>query len=138
MRGCYHARGAERNRRASIVVQRLSRRFWGATIGPIERRREAIVMMISITTGRATGAQAEQVEVFLRGFLPRVRRFPGVTAIYHFTRGEGGEQVTAILWENEQALRAYRESELMKEVTAFMQKHGLTLTREAHPVSLAL
>lgn len=38
-------------------------------------------MIISLTTSRVTPEQAQQVEEFLQGFLPKVQREPGVVAI---------------------------------------------------------
>jgi quinol monooxygenase YgiN len=94
--------------------------------------------VISITSAKASEAQVGQVREFLGTFLPRLRKSPGVNAIYQFPGSGSGEETTIIVWESESALRAYRESALMQEVTAFAQEHGFTITRETHPLTLAL
>jgi heme-degrading monooxygenase HmoA len=96
-------------------------------------------MVISLTSSKVTPEQGRQVEEFLSGFLPRLKaEQPGVVAVYHFTKRDQGEQVTAILWENEAARAAYRESELIQEALELEQRLGLASTREAYPLTLAL
>ena len=92
-------------------------------------------MVISLTTSRVTPEQAQQVEEFLQGFLPRLRHEPGVVAIYHFHRQDPGELITIIVWETDEARQAYRQSELIKEPMALEQKLGLASSREAFPLS---
>ena len=43
-----------------------------------------------------------------------------------------------IVWEDEEARAAYRESELIKEALELEQRLGLASTREAYPLTLAL
>ena len=95
-------------------------------------------MMISITSGQYTGEQARQTEDFLQAFLPRMRQFPGVIAIYHFVRLDKGDENTIVIWESAEALKAYRESDLVKEAIAFEKKMGLPTTREAYSIITAL
>jgi heme-degrading monooxygenase HmoA len=96
-------------------------------------------VVISFTRSTVTPEQGREVEAFLSGFLPRLKEEqPGVVAIYHYTNADIGEQVTAIVWENDEARAAYRESELIKEALETEQRLGLTSTREAHPVMVAL
>jgi heme-degrading monooxygenase HmoA len=95
-------------------------------------------MMISITSGRYTGEQAQQAQDFLQAFLPRMRQFPGVIAIYHFDRSDRGDEYTLVIWESAEALKAYRESDLIKEAIAFEKKTGMPTTLEAYPIIAAL
>jgi len=94
-------------------------------------------MMISITSSQVTGEQAERVEAFLATFLPRMRKFPGVIAIYQYSRPEHGDEKTVAIWEDEAALRRYRESDLVKEAIAFEKQWNLASTRQAYPISQA-
>jgi heme-degrading monooxygenase HmoA/ketosteroid isomerase-like protein len=94
-------------------------------------------MVISLTTSRVTPEQAQQVEEFLQGFLPKVQREPGVVAIYHFHRLDPGESTTLIVWETDEARQAYRESELIEEALAFERSLGLASDREAYPLTQA-
>jgi len=91
-------------------------------------------MMISITSSQVTTETSLQVEGFLQTFLPKMRRFPGVIAIYHFARPDQGDEKTIAIWESAEALKAYRESDLVKEAVAFEKKMGLPSTREAYPL----
>lgn len=96
-------------------------------------------MLISFTSSKVTPEQGRQVEEFLGEFLPRLKaEQPGVVAVYHFTKADQGEQVTAIVWETDDARAAYRESNLIKEALEFEQRLGLASTREAYPLTLAL
>ena len=63
-----------------------------------------------------------------------MRRFPGVIAIYHFARPDQGDEKTIAIWESAEALKAYRESDLVKEAVAFEKKMGLPSTRGAYPL----
>lgn len=92
-------------------------------------------MVISFTTSRVTAEQAQQVEGFLGEFLPRLKQQPGVVDIFHFTKPDTGESTTIIVWADEEARLAYRESELIKEPMAFEQQLGLSSTREAFPLT---
>ena len=94
-------------------------------------------MVISLTRSRVTPKQAQQVEEFLQGFLPKVKGEPGVVAIYHFYRPDPGESTTLIVWETEEARQAYRQSALIEEAVAFERKLGLASIREAYPLTYA-
>jgi heme-degrading monooxygenase HmoA len=96
-------------------------------------------MVISFTSSKVTPEQGREVEEFLSGFLPRLKtEQPGVVAVYHFKRPQQGEQVTAIIWENDDVRAAYRESDLIKEALEVEQRLGLASAREAYPLTLAL
>jgi quinol monooxygenase YgiN len=95
-------------------------------------------MMISITSSRPTQEQSQEIENFLDIFLPRMRMFPGVIAIYHFARPNQGEESTVTIWEGEEALNRYRESSLIQEAFALEKKLNLQTTREAYPLIRAL
>jgi hypothetical protein len=95
-------------------------------------------MVISLTSSKVTLEQGRQLEDFLSEFLPRPRADqPGVVAVYHFTKPEQREEVTAIIWENDDVRAGYRESELIKEALELEQRLGLARTREAYPLTLA-
>ena len=89
-------------------------------------------MFITITTSKATSEQFQEVETFLHGFLPRLEHQAGVLAIYHYARPEQGDESTIIIWENEEAVKAYRTGDLIKEAIAFEQAHHLPSTREGY------
>jgi len=91
-------------------------------------------MFITITTSKATPEQLQKVETFLHEFLPRLKQQPGVLAIYHYARSEQGDGSTIIIWENEEAVQAYRTGDLIKEAIAFERAHNLPSTREGYPL----
>ena len=91
-------------------------------------------MFLTITTSKATPEQFREVEAFLHEFLPRLKQQPGVLAMYHYARPEQGDESTIIIWENEEAVKAYRTSDLIKEAIAFEQAHHLPSTREGYPL----
>jgi heme-degrading monooxygenase HmoA len=91
-------------------------------------------MFITITTSKVTPEQMKQVEGFLEGFLPRLKHQLGVIAIYHYARPEKGDESTIVVWENQEAVKTYRESDLIKEVIAFETRHNLPATREGYPL----
>ena len=95
-------------------------------------------MMISITAGKYTEEQARQSEAFLKDLLPRMKKLPGVVAIYHFAQPDKGAVSTIVIWEGPEALKAYRESDLVKEALAFEKKTGMQTSREAYPILTAL
>ena len=95
-------------------------------------------MVISITSSRPTDQQLSQSEAFLESFLPKMRKFPGVIAIYHYTRPDRGDDSTIVIWQSEQTLARYRQSELVKEAIAFEKEHSLPATREAYPLTHSL
>ena len=91
-------------------------------------------MFITMTTGRGTPEQIQAATTFLRSFLPRLEQQPGVVAVYHYTRPEHGDHTTLIIWEHEEAVRAYRASDLVREAMAFEQANNLPATREGYPL----
>ena len=92
-------------------------------------------MFITITTSEVTPDQLVQVEGFLKEFLPRMEKQPGVLAIYHYNRPEKGDESTIVIWKDQESLTAYREGELIKEAIAFEKKMGLeATTREGYPL----
>ncbi len=93
-------------------------------------------MFITITTSKVTPEQSKQVENFLNDFLPRMKLQQGVVAIYHYSRPDKGDESTVIVWESPAAVKAYRESDLVKEAMAYEQKLGLQdmTTREGYPL----
>jgi len=91
-------------------------------------------MFLTITTSKATPEQLQEVETFLYEFLPRLSQQPGVVAIYHYARPEQGDESTMIIWENEEAVRAYRTGDMIKEAIAFEQAHHLPSSREGYPL----
>ena len=94
-------------------------------------------MHITITRSEVTEEQSREVDQFLAGFLPRFKSQPGVLAVFHYNRPEIGDEVTITVWESEDAIRAYRQSELIKEPIAFESDHDLPTTREAYPLVYA-
>ena len=93
-------------------------------------------MFITVTTSKVTPEQQKQVEDFLKGFLSRMKQQPGIIAIYHYARPDKGDESTIVIWESSAAVKAYRESDLIKEAIAFEQKLGLqsVTTREGYPL----
>jgi heme-degrading monooxygenase HmoA len=91
-------------------------------------------MFITITTGQGTPEQIQAATTFLQSFLPRLEQHPGVVAVYHYTRPEHGDHTTLIIWEHEEAVRAYRASDLVREAIAFEQANNLPATREGYPL----
>ncbi len=95
-------------------------------------------MLITITRSVVTPSQREQVDSFLREFLPRLKREqPGALDAFHFHNETTSESTTLILWRDEAARLGYREGNLAKEPMAMEQKLGLSSSREAHPVSIS-
>jgi heme-degrading monooxygenase HmoA len=94
-------------------------------------------MFITITTSKVTKEQSEAVDKFLSGFLPRLtKEQPGVIAAYHFNRPDKGDDITFIIWESEEAIKAYRQGELIKLPMEFEKIHNLPSTREAYPITV--
>jgi quinol monooxygenase YgiN len=58
------------------------------------------MMIISITTSRPTQDQVPKVEDFLKSFLPKTRKFPGVIAIYRYARPDKYDDSTIVIWES--------------------------------------
>jgi heme-degrading monooxygenase HmoA len=95
-------------------------------------------MLITVTQGVVNAKQHQEVERFLRDFLPRLkRRQPGVIDAFHFHDESAQKSTTLILWQDENARNAYRESELIKEAMAIEQRLGLSTSREAYPVTIS-
>jgi len=91
-------------------------------------------MFITITSSKVDSVQLEKVEKFLAEFLPRFQKQPGVNSIYHFDRPDKGDEVTVVVWESEDAVKAYRQSELIKEAIEFEKANNLPATREGYPL----
>ena len=96
-------------------------------------------MYITLTRSEGTPEQLRQTGEFLAEFLPRVKKQQaGLLAVYHFDRPDKGDDLTIMIWENEDALKAYRQSALVKEAMAFEQAHKMPGTREAYPLNLGI
>jgi heme-degrading monooxygenase HmoA len=97
-------------------------------------------MFISFTStsSRMTMEQSARLTKFLEAFLPRMRKFPGIQAIYHYDQPEKGTASTLVIWESQEAMQNYRQSELIKEALAFEKEYGLPGTREAYPLIFSL
>ena len=91
-------------------------------------------MYITITTSQVTPDKLEAVESFLKEFYPRFQKQPGVVGIYHFSRPEKGDEATIVIWKDQESVKAYRESGLIKEAIAFEQKLNLPSSRESYPL----
>jgi heme-degrading monooxygenase HmoA len=91
-------------------------------------------MYITFTGGKVTPEESRDLDKFLADFLPRLKRQRGVLAAYQVNKPDKGEEVTIIVWENEEAVKAYRQSELFKEPMAFEKAHNMNTTREGYPV----
>ena len=95
-------------------------------------------MYVTISSNRTFPRQRPQVEAFLEGFLPRLRNFRGVRAIHHYLRPDHGDDVTIIIWNNEEAVRAYRASALIREAEDFERAQQSRSVREGYPLALSL
>lgn len=100
----------------------------------IHVRTASATMFISVTSSQVTQEQGVAVEKFLASFLPRLKKEPGVLAVYHYAKPEKGEESTVMIWRDQESLTAYRTGELIKDAIAFEQKLGLKSTREAYPL----
>jgi heme-degrading monooxygenase HmoA len=83
-------------------------------------------MLVTVTSSRVSKKQLPKVENFLEAFLPRMRHFPGVVALYHDASPKQCHQGTVVVWENESAFQAYRASDLVQEAIAFEKKMKYT------------
>jgi len=92
-------------------------------------------MFITMTSGRGTPEQIQAATIFLQSFLPRLEQQPGVVATYHYLRPEHGDHTTLIISEHEDAVRAYRAGDLVREAMAFEQANNLPATREGYPLA---
>ena len=95
-------------------------------------------MYITLTQSQGTPEQLEVIGSFPAGFLPRLKREPGVLAVYHFDRPDKGDDYTMIIWESQDEAKAYRRGALVKEAMAFEQWHNLPVTSESYPLALGL
>ncbi len=95
-------------------------------------------MFITLTRSQGTAQQLHETGEFLSQFLPRLKQEPGVRAVYHFDRPDHGDDYTIIVWEDEEAAKAYRQSALVKEAMEFEQAHKMPATRESYPLGVAL
>ena len=91
-------------------------------------------MFITITSSKVPPELSEKVESFLQKFLPRMKQQPGVRSIYHYARPDLDDESTIVTWDDQESIKAYRESELIKEAIAFEQKLNLPSTRESYPL----
>ena len=96
--------------------------------------KETKSMFITITSSKVDSVQLEKVEKFLAEFLPRFQKQPGVNSIYHFDCPDKGDEVTVVVWESADAVKAYRQSELIKEAIEFEKANNLSVTREGYPL----
>jgi quinol monooxygenase YgiN len=94
-------------------------------------------MYVTMTGGKITPEQSAATEKFLAEFLPRFRRQPGVLAVYHYMMPDKGEDLTITIWTGPEAVKAYRESELIKEPMAFEKAHGMATNRSGYPLIYA-
>jgi heme-degrading monooxygenase HmoA len=95
-------------------------------------------MHITITSVKGAPQSTVETEKFLSDFLPRIKKFPGVLSVYNYNIHDQGQGDTIIIWENEDAVKAYWSSELIKEPAEFAKKNNVTITRESHPLHIAL
>jgi heme-degrading monooxygenase HmoA len=95
-------------------------------------------MFISITTSKVKYDQTTKVEKFLNKLLPRLKQYPGVHAVYYYSKPEKNEANTLIIWENEDSFKRYAQSDLLKEAKAFEEQMSLPSTREGYPLQLAI
>ena len=95
-------------------------------------------MHLTITSVVGTPQQTAEIEEFLTDFLPRLKKFPGVLSVYNYNIHKMGQGHTIIIWENEDAVKVYWSSELIKEPAEFAKKNNVTITRESHPLFIAL
>ena len=91
-------------------------------------------MFITTTSSQPTAEQAKHIEAFLADFMPRLEKFPGVKAVYHFLRPEHQDDVTLIIWEDQAAMQKYRVSALFQEAAAFENAHQSPAVREGFPL----
>ncbi len=95
-------------------------------------------MHITLTNTKETAQGRAETEKFLSDFLPRFRKYPGVKAVYSYYSKEKGEGITITIWENEEAVKSYWNSELINETKAFSEKSNVPITRESHPLFISL
>ena len=91
-------------------------------------------MIITITTSHLTPEQFRKSEDFLPGFLAKLKTVPGVVNVYHYVGPDAYSRNTLVIWENEQALQAYRSSDVIKEANGFADNVGELVSRSAYPL----
>lgn len=94
-------------------------------------------MFITLTHSQGEADQLRQADEFLASFLPRLKQEPGVLGVYHFNRPDKGDDYTLIIWQDEDSMKAYRQSSLVKEAIAFEKTNNLPATREGYPLTFA-
>ncbi len=94
-------------------------------------------MFITVTSSHVTPDELKIIEPFMHEFLPRLRKIPGVLAVYYSVRPDKGDETTFIVWENTDAIQAYREGPLLKEAIDFETANGLSSSREGYPISFS-
>jgi heme-degrading monooxygenase HmoA len=93
---------------------------------------------VTIISNRTSPQRTPRVKAFLDEFLPRLRRFRGVRAIHHYQRPDHGDDMTIIIWNNEEAAEAYRRSDLRRGAEAFERSREARSVREGRPQSYSL
>jgi heme-degrading monooxygenase HmoA len=91
-------------------------------------------MFITTTLSMPRTDQKENVETFMAKFLPRLRVHPGVVAVFHYLRPEKSDEVTIIVWEDQDALKNYRESTLFLEAVTYDKENQISSVREGFPL----
>jgi heme-degrading monooxygenase HmoA len=91
-------------------------------------------MFITTTISKLRDDQVAGAEAYMAGFLPRLQALPGVVAIYHYLRPEQHDDVTIIVWEDQAAIKTYRESALFLEAVAFDKENQISSVREGFPL----
>ncbi len=94
-------------------------------------------MFLTITTSHVTPEELTIIEPFMKEFLPKLRKVPGVLSVYYSVRQDKGDETTFIIWEDTDAIKAYREGPLLKEALDFEAKNGLSSAREGYPIDFA-
>jgi heme-degrading monooxygenase HmoA len=91
-------------------------------------------VLVNITSSRPNDQERYRIDEFLKSLLPRVQEFPGAQSVWHFWRAEEGESVTIIIWESEEAMMRFRESDIVQDVMRFEQEIGVPARREVYPL----
>ncbi|HTX78212.1 MAG TPA: hypothetical protein VMC62_01020 [Longilinea sp.] len=91
-------------------------------------------MYLTITTSKVTEEDLKIIKPFMDQFLPRLKEVPGVLAVYYSVRPDKGDETTFIVWENTDAIQAYRKDTLFKEAADFEEAHGFASTRDGYPL----
>jgi heme-degrading monooxygenase HmoA len=97
-------------------------------------KKEA-TMYLTITTSKVTEEDLKIIKPYMDQFLPRLKKVPGVLAVYYSIRPDKGDETTFIVWESTEALQAYRKESLFKEAADFEEAHGFASTRDAYPLN---